>query len=95
MTIQLLQCLIPQKNGVLITTDEYEERSGRKLKAVAAHHDFLLADSFRREQSSAFRWSQETQSHSGKQGLLEKDDFNLTISSEVDDHKSGAIVRLT
>ena len=43
---------------------------------------------------NAFRWSQGTQSHSGKQGLLQKDDFNLTISSEVDDHKSGAIVRL-
>lgn len=43
---------------------------------------------------NAFRWSQGTQSHSGKQGLLQKDDFNLTISSEVDDHKSGAILRL-
>ena len=67
----------PQTKWVIIMTDEYEEKSGCKLKAVAA--TWLSTRRFlpQRKILDAFRWSQEAQSHGGKQGLLEKDDFTL------------------
>ena len=92
MTIHL-QCLIPKKNGYLLWRTNTKEKVARKLKAVAG--TWLSTRPFLPQRTILrIRWSQEAQSHSGKQGLLEKDAFNLTISSEVDDHKSGAIVRL-